>query len=461
MGIFDNHLSTNAVGGPAWATGISYNVGDIVTFGGQVYVALVANISGTFSTDLANGDWSLQGGALVPGFFGDGSDGSATLNGTNTYPWATLGGTYTFTITSAAVPASAYYASANGNAFVIKADINPGTSLVTFGTGAPAASGTLTLLYASSGTDAPVTITYSAVAASAPEYFAIRSVNLTNLTVSSGIIFNPQSYTIFGTGTLTNAGTIDNSSVNSGNGGVGGQGYCGTGTYNTGDFVSFLQPPLSILAAPELGFGNYGTATVGGTTGAGTAGTQFGGSPTEGTAIGGNSGAGGTGTGGAGGAGATSTNDNQVHFNRVSNILLYGAAIINSGAAGASGGTGGGDGTNNGGGAGGPGGGGGTIALWFNTINNTGTISASGGKGGNGESPTTGNVGGGGGGGGGSGGWIYMIANSWTSVGTMTVTGGALGSAGSGHGTGTAGTAGTAGSAGTILRYSANRGTWF
>lgn len=48
-----------------WATGIAYNYGDIVADGtngantGDYYLCAIANTSGTWSTDLASGDWSL------------------------------------------------------------------------------------------------------------------------------------------------------------------------------------------------------------------------------------------------------------------------------------------------------------------------------------------------------------------------------------------------------------------
>ncbi len=48
-------------GGAAnWLTGTSYNVGDYVTHSSTVYLCLVAHTSGTFATDLANGDWTAQ-----------------------------------------------------------------------------------------------------------------------------------------------------------------------------------------------------------------------------------------------------------------------------------------------------------------------------------------------------------------------------------------------------------------
>ena len=127
-----------------------------------------------------------------------------------------------------------------------------------------------------------------------------------------------------------------------------------------------------------------------------------------------------------------------------------------------SGGAGGGDGTNNGGGGGGSGGNGssgGFIALVAPTITvgATGVITVqggAGGTGGNGGSPTTGNCGGGGGGSGGdggNGGAVALIYNTINNSGTVTVSGGSGGSVGT-HGThigtGTDGTNGNTGNSG-------------
>jgi len=55
-----------------WATDISYNVGDIVQDGINgdntlnYYICQVANLSGVWATDLANGDWTLSAQATVP-----------------------------------------------------------------------------------------------------------------------------------------------------------------------------------------------------------------------------------------------------------------------------------------------------------------------------------------------------------------------------------------------------------
>lgn len=55
-----------------WITGISYNYGDIVQDGshgnntGNFYMCAIANTSGTWATDLANGDWTVSVLATVP-----------------------------------------------------------------------------------------------------------------------------------------------------------------------------------------------------------------------------------------------------------------------------------------------------------------------------------------------------------------------------------------------------------
>lgn len=55
-----------------WATGVSYNFGDIVQDGingnntGNYYFCAIANISGVWTTDLANGDWSIAIPSVIP-----------------------------------------------------------------------------------------------------------------------------------------------------------------------------------------------------------------------------------------------------------------------------------------------------------------------------------------------------------------------------------------------------------
>jgi hypothetical protein len=46
----------------AWVTGFFYSAGDLVTVSGVVYKCLINNVSGTWATDLAAGDWVSTGG---------------------------------------------------------------------------------------------------------------------------------------------------------------------------------------------------------------------------------------------------------------------------------------------------------------------------------------------------------------------------------------------------------------
>ena len=51
---------TGSIGAPAWVTATFYQVGQFVTQGGNIYLCIIQNTSGTFATDLANGLWQLQ-----------------------------------------------------------------------------------------------------------------------------------------------------------------------------------------------------------------------------------------------------------------------------------------------------------------------------------------------------------------------------------------------------------------
>lgn len=89
---------------------------------------------------------------------------------------------YTFTISSATVEAGATYTN-NGQTFYVAASITSGTTLLTWGTGTPGASGTLTLsTNLTTGTGLPATITFSAKSAtSQPPYgynFAISGTSI-------------------------------------------------------------------------------------------------------------------------------------------------------------------------------------------------------------------------------------------------------------------------------------------
>jgi len=324
---------------------------------------------------------------LSPIFFGDGSDGSAVLDGINTFPWASLSGS-TYTI--------------------------------------------------------------------------IRQQNLINLTINSGITVIPNGYILIGTGTLSNAGTIDQSGKAGANGNAvsGASGGLPAGVNVNG---------ISATDLLDAGTGQNGEPQGTGTGGNGDSqqDTTFY-PPYGGTS--GTGGNGGTGTAGSGGTGGTPIlSSNQYYFKRVtSHFIGQGTSQVSAGSVytigcgngGASGAGGAGDGVNNGGGGGAGGGGGGVFAAFFNSIINSGTITVNGGAGGNGESPGAGNCGGGGGGAGGDAGMIYLLANAFSGGGTYSAVGGAGGAKGNLSGTGTDGTAGTSGAAGVVLKYNGTTNSW-
>lgn len=227
------------------------------------------------------------------------------------------------------------------------------------------------------------------------------------------------------------------------------------------------------------GFQNNGADGSAGT--AGTSVTKSVGSNGSVGVAGASGGAGSVGTGGAGGgAGGAGTATAPTALELVETALRgYGyfveASDLNGSAGSGSGGGGGGggkgsDGNPNGGGSGGGGGGsggaGGNMDLAGNIITGAGNIAAKGGAGGNGGAggaATFTNGGGGGGGSGGSGGdggfirLAYRDKSGWT--GTTVVTGGSAGTggaAGAKDGTGTignAGSSGTAGGTGTVYEF--------
>ena len=60
MGFFNNHLSSAATSGPAWVSGQTYNVNDLVVYNSTTYVCLVAHTaSSSLFTDLASGNWRI------------------------------------------------------------------------------------------------------------------------------------------------------------------------------------------------------------------------------------------------------------------------------------------------------------------------------------------------------------------------------------------------------------------
>lgn len=50
---------------PSWVTDTAYTVGQYVTDGGVGYICMVNHTSGTFATDLGNGDWAIQLGLAL------------------------------------------------------------------------------------------------------------------------------------------------------------------------------------------------------------------------------------------------------------------------------------------------------------------------------------------------------------------------------------------------------------
>jgi len=91
-----------------WATGVVYNFGDIVqdgvngAFTNNIYVCTNANTSGTWATDLANGDWALAlnvqslivSGSYLP-LSGGTVSGNLTVQGTTTTAAINASGTIT------------------------------------------------------------------------------------------------------------------------------------------------------------------------------------------------------------------------------------------------------------------------------------------------------------------------------------------------------------------------------
>jgi hypothetical protein len=249
--------------------------------------------------------------------------------------------------------------------------------------------------------------TYSFMAKSGSTYTLSRDVNLTTLTVNSGVILKTNNFVVMAMSSIINNGSIDNSGGNGGS--------AGTAGTQSGSGSRYI---------------NGGSGGAGGT-GAGSAGSNGGtsGSSAAGGAIG---------AGGAGGASGSIPGGGPTAF-RVPQVALVGTAAYGGstryagGGAGAGGG--GGDGTNSGGGGGG---GGGMIALLSPIITNNATITA---NGGNGGTPTIGNCGGGGGGG---GGFIVIFSgpSGYSGSGTITANNG---TGGNGVGTGSNASSGTVG----------------
>lgn len=284
-------------------------------------------------------------------------------------------------------------------------------------------------------------------------YTLTRDIYCTDLTVSTGVTINPNGYRIFGNGTMTLEGTAV--VQRNGNNGASGSGAApGSGGPALAD--GYLKG--SATGGPGGAGGNFILGEDGkpGTAGASTS-NSIG---TDGAA-GGNGGSS-TSPAGTGGPAGTATASNvkliaNWHLVTLLDISSTGSTVKfdNSGGAGGGGGGGRGAGPSSGGGGGGGGSDGGIIAVYFRNIviGASASITAIGGNGGNGADQSGGNGGGGGGGGGANGGQIILVYNTITNNGTLSVSGGIAGIAGTGAGTGSNGQAGTNGSSGTIRLF--------
>jgi hypothetical protein len=292
-------------------------------------------------------------------------------------------------------------------------------------------------------------------------YTLTREVYYTNLTISNGVTVYPAGMRIFCTGTLAvngkisrngNSGTYNSNQdegINDGN-----HGQAGVGGAALAD--GYLK---GSLAGPN---GATGTSKV-----PGTAGTN--GSNTS-NSIGTNGVAGGKGgnsssySGGAASTGGTATQSitklsANWNYQSMLDVSTTGSTIKydNSASAGSGGSGSEISGARLSAGGGGAGSAGGIIAIYAKEIiiGATGVIEANGGNGGaGGNAVVGGNGGGGGGGGGGNGGQIILAYTSLTNNGSITVTGGTGGSAGSNDWIAGGATAGTNGTAGTIRYFS-------
>lgn len=281
--------------------------------------------------------------------------------------------------------------------------------------------------------DGTNTVTWASKSGST--YTMTRDAYLKNLTISSGVTLKPAGYRPFGTGLLSNSGTIQR------NGNAGGNGDASAG--GAGGAALAAGYILGSAAGKDGGFAS-GAGTVGASV-TNSLGSNGGGS-------GGNGGSNGGGTGGNGAAGGTAT---ATKYTLADNWILttyldfFTPGFLNTYNNSAGSGSGGGG--EHGGaadrGGGGSGSAGGILVIPFANIQNNsdGTISSVGGAGGNGGDGD-GNIPPGGGGGGGNGGEIILVYNNYVNRGTVTVAAGAAGSRGGntafGAGNGTAGTVG-------------------
>lgn len=261
------------------------------------------------------------------GLFGDGSDGAAVLNGTNTVAWATLSGGNTYTMTR--------------DAMLTSLTINSGITLLEGGT----PSGAYRIFCAGSITNKG---TWSANGASASGTTA--GGNGAPGSIGGGGAGGTPTTTTGGSGTALN------SRVGVGTGGLGGNNGSGSNRGNPGGIqtatITSLRSTGPFMSG-SVAVGNN-VYMLGGGTGAGAGGGD------------------GTNTGGAGGAGG--------------GVIAFSAwSLVNNGTMEALGGNGS---AGAGGTAGGGGGGGGGLVLGYTLTawTNNGTMSVAGGSPGNGVS---------------------------------------------------------------------------
>lgn len=360
----------------AWATATSYAVRDVVTEAGVRYECASAHTSGTFSTDLAASRWvALDTGTAVPlaqsgqtpsqapvalgtvsvgslayaaradhvhpaagehAWFGDGSDGDITLDGTNTYSsrMSKSGNVYTLTDVLMARNLT----------------ISAGVTLV-MAAGLLHVSGTLT----NSGTISSVGGNASGATAGAAAVFTAGTLNIAGAGAAGGTGVGAASLP---PRTATNANP-GSSQAFGGLAGAGGSGVSGAGGAQSSLDYQHNFAAKNAVRMPFLAFSGILPASA-------TAGflAHFG-------AAGGAAGAGdGTNSGGGGGGGGGC-------------IVINARAIVNNGTVTANGGNGGTPSTGNCGGGGGGGGG----PVFINTgsaVTGSGTVTNAGGSAGTG-----------------------------------------------------------------------------
>jgi len=303
-----------------------------------------------------------------------------------------------------------------------------------------------------------------------PTYTLLKDANFLNLTIANGYTLNTNGYSFSVLGTLTNAGTIDNSGANGSQptgaaggsiGGAGGAG--GAGNSLDGGTAGGAGSSRKISS----GVGGSGVAGASKSPSIGSAGAAGGGGGAiNGTYTTSTPGAAGTvtqeyltislpfniGTSTLSDGLETTNNTFLVASGATSSIRLSASAGSGGGGAGA-----GSDSNSIGGGGGGGGGSGGIIQISARIIINTGAIQSNGGNGGNGAAGDTSNGSsnnaGGGGGGSGSGGVIILIYKTLTDSGQIRAVAGIPGSGGAKTGVANPGATGGTGNSGKIYKF--------